>query len=149
MGKLQRPATLKEFVIQSLLAWRDTAATLVDHEDEAPTLLRRPDSEPPVARDTLTSYVFDLGVVPRVASSPSDSEILRDTLPAPPPVAALALPSRPARAPRRAPKPLPARPARRAPTPAAAAATASPGTHVLRLVLFALVVLALLASARS
>lgn len=91
MAKLQRPATLKEFVIQSLLGWRDPDPTLVDREDDSPTaLLRRaPSSAPPPAptpRDTLSSYVFDLRVVPRVASSPSDPELARDTLPSPPPV---------------------------------------------------------------
>jgi hypothetical protein len=46
MGQLQRPSTVKEFVIQSLLAWREPAATIVDHDDEEPTLpLRRPDAE--------------------------------------------------------------------------------------------------------
>ncbi len=48
MAQLQRPSTVKEFVIQSLLAWREPAATIVDHEDEEPTLpLRRADTEPP------------------------------------------------------------------------------------------------------
>jgi hypothetical protein len=45
MAQMQRPATLREFVIQSLLACREPAATLVDHDDEEPTLpLRRPQS---------------------------------------------------------------------------------------------------------
>jgi hypothetical protein len=155
MGKLQRPATLKEFVIQSLLGWRDTAATLVDHDDEAPTLLRGTvATDPPAARDTLTSYVFDLRVVPRVASIPADDEIERDTLPSPPPIAmaipspvAMVLPSPPARVARRAhahkPSPPPAR------LQAAPAATSATGATLVRFILFALVVLALLASARS
>jgi hypothetical protein len=46
MAQLQRPSTVKEFVIQSLLAWREPAATIVDHDDEDPTLpLRRPETE--------------------------------------------------------------------------------------------------------
>jgi|HubBroStandDraft_2_1064218.scaffolds.fasta_scaffold1601638_1 hypothetical protein len=45
MALLQRPSTIKEFVIQSLLAWREPAATLVDYDDEEPTLpQRRPDA---------------------------------------------------------------------------------------------------------
>ena len=39
MPALQRPATLKEFVIQSLLVWREPAVTIVDREDEMPTRL--------------------------------------------------------------------------------------------------------------
>ena len=59
MSPLQRPATLKEFVIQSLLRWREPAATLVDHDDEDPTAqLERPDSAD-FSRD---SYAFDLNV---------------------------------------------------------------------------------------
>jgi hypothetical protein len=43
MARIQRPATLKEIVIHSLLAWREPAATIVDNDDEEPTLqLRRP-----------------------------------------------------------------------------------------------------------
>jgi hypothetical protein len=43
MNQLQRPPTLKEFVIHSLLVWRERD-TLVDHEEEAPTgQLHRPD----------------------------------------------------------------------------------------------------------
>lgn len=153
MGKLQRPATLKEFVIQSLLGWRDTAATLVDRDDESPTLLHsRPDSDAPPARDTLTSHVFDLCVVPCVASSPShpellhDPELLRDTLPAPPPIV-MAFQSPPAPVVRR---PEARRAQRRATRRAAALAAApAPGAAFARFVLVALVVLAVLASARS
>jgi hypothetical protein len=43
MNQLQRPPTLKEFVIHSLLVWRDRD-TLVDRDEEAPTgQLPRPD----------------------------------------------------------------------------------------------------------
>jgi hypothetical protein len=50
MAQLQRPSTVKEFVIQSLLAWREPAATIVDHEDEEPTMpMRRPETEGPRA----------------------------------------------------------------------------------------------------
>jgi len=47
MTPLQRPATLKELVIHSLLRWRDRD-TLVDGDDDEPTRqLRRPDSDAP------------------------------------------------------------------------------------------------------
>jgi hypothetical protein len=60
---LQRPLTRKEFIIQSLLTWREPWATLVDAEEEEPTVpLRRPDSEAP--RPAIDSFVFDLTVVP-------------------------------------------------------------------------------------
>jgi hypothetical protein len=50
MAQLQRPSTVKEFVIQSLLAWREPAATIVDHDDEEPTMpMRRPETEGPRA----------------------------------------------------------------------------------------------------
>ncbi len=68
MNKLQRPPTLKEFVIHSLLRWRDRD-TLVDPEEEEPTtLLRRPDRDAPPAdppRASRPSFAFDLSVVPR------------------------------------------------------------------------------------
>ena len=68
MATLGRPATLKEFVIHSLLVWRDRD-TLVDHDDEEPTRqLRRPDSDRPAGR---RSEVFDLSFVPRASSVPS------------------------------------------------------------------------------
>ena len=68
MAQLQRPATLKEFIIHSLLVWRDRD-TLVDGDDEEPTRqLQRPDRDRPAMtpppRASLTSYVFDLDVVP-------------------------------------------------------------------------------------
>jgi hypothetical protein len=60
---LQRPLTRKEFIIQSLLTWREPAATLVDTDDQEPTLrMRRPDREP--SRPSTPSCVFDLTVVP-------------------------------------------------------------------------------------
>ena len=60
---LQRPLTRKEFVIQSLLTWREPWATLVDAEEEDLTVpLTRPESEPP--RPATDSCVFDLTVVP-------------------------------------------------------------------------------------
>jgi hypothetical protein len=46
MVRLQRPKTLREFIIQSLLTSRGPLPTLVDGEDEEPTtVLRRPDAE--------------------------------------------------------------------------------------------------------
>jgi hypothetical protein len=133
MVRLQRPATLKEFVIQSILAWRGPEATRVDRDDEAPTtaLSRAESNAPPpaAARDTLGSCVFDLSVIPRLPSSPSDAEILRDTLPVPPPVVLGASPAR---------RPEPTAESR-SPAPAA-------GGRVARAILLALVVLAALAS---
>jgi hypothetical protein len=74
MRQLQRPATLKEFVIHSLLAWRERD-TLVDTDDEEPTaLLRRPDSDAPPPDPPRSSFVFDLSVVPHGASRPSLAE---------------------------------------------------------------------------
>ncbi|MGD0528029.1 MAG: hypothetical protein ABSE49_23045 [Polyangiaceae bacterium] len=75
MAQLQRPATLKEFLIHSLLVWRDRD-TLVDGDDEEPTRqLQRPDRDRPAVmpppRASLTSYVFDLNVVPRLITSPA------------------------------------------------------------------------------
>jgi len=65
MTPLQRPATLKELVIHSLLRWRDRD-TLVDRDDEEPTRqLVRPDSDAP-PRPAHSSHVFDLSVVPRL-----------------------------------------------------------------------------------
>ena len=64
---LQRPLTRKEFVIQSLLAWREPWATLVDAgETEDPTRpMRRPEVETPRPRsDSQDSAVFDLTVIP-------------------------------------------------------------------------------------
>ncbi|HEY3821172.1 MAG TPA: hypothetical protein VGL81_28600 [Polyangiaceae bacterium] len=80
MAQLQRPATLREFLIHSLLVWRDRD-TLVDRDDDEPTTqLRRPDSDAPPAespRSSRASFVFDLSAVPRGDSRP--------TLPAPAP----------------------------------------------------------------
>jgi hypothetical protein len=75
MAQLQRPATLKEFLIHSLLVGRDRD-TLVDGDDEEPTRqLQRPDCDRPARmpppRASLTSYVFDLHVVPRILASPA------------------------------------------------------------------------------
>jgi hypothetical protein len=90
MGALQRPPTIKEFVIRSILARREPAPTLVDREDESPTgVLAREvlDAELPPARASQASVVFDLFGERRIASSPSfaDGELVRDTLPSPPP----------------------------------------------------------------
>lgn len=64
---LQRPLTRKEFVIQSLLAWREPWATLVDAEvrpeEEDPTMpMEHP--EPDAPRPPSPSLVFDLTFVP-------------------------------------------------------------------------------------
>lgn len=66
---LQRPPTIREFVIQSILGRRETADTLVDREDEAPTgvLEREPELEEPLyppLRPSQDSIVFDLGSPP-------------------------------------------------------------------------------------
>ena len=79
MCALQRPPTIREFVIRSILGAREPAPTLVDREDEAPTaVLSRgafEDELPPV-RASQASIVFDLS---------GGSELVRDTLPSPPP----------------------------------------------------------------
>jgi hypothetical protein len=71
MAQLQRPLTRKEFVIQSLLSWREPWATLVDADDEEPTMqLERPTAQDDEAPSTdRASNVFDLTVVPRVPST--------------------------------------------------------------------------------
>ena len=72
MAQLQRPLTRKEFVIQSLLAWREPWATLVDADDEEPTMqLPRPDGDAESAGRS--SSVFDLTIVPCVA--PTDPDV--------------------------------------------------------------------------
>ena len=62
MAKLQRPPTLKEIVMRSLLAWREPADTIVDEEDDRPTEIPDPAED---ARPTLVSVVFDLCNPPR------------------------------------------------------------------------------------
>jgi len=57
---LQRPPTIKEFVIHSILG-RDVADTLVDPEERASDA----DLMPPPPRPSQDSVVFDLGVPPR------------------------------------------------------------------------------------
>jgi hypothetical protein len=99
MAQLGRPPTIKEFLIQSILGWREPAPTLVDpHEFEEPppptgALPRQAVQEAvleeealPPPRGSQASIVFDLAV-PRTGSHPSfaDGELQRDTLPSPPP----------------------------------------------------------------
>jgi hypothetical protein len=79
MCALQRPPTIREFVIRSILGAREPAPTLVDRDDEAPTaVLPREafEDELPPARASQASVVFDLF---------ADRELVRDTLPSPPP----------------------------------------------------------------
>jgi hypothetical protein len=57
---LQRPPTIKEFVIQSILG-RDVADTLVDPEERASDV----DLVPPPPRPSQDSIVFDLLTPPR------------------------------------------------------------------------------------
>jgi hypothetical protein len=66
---LQRPPTIKEFVIHSILGWREAADTLVD--DEPPSGAIEPESEPervtmlpPAPRPSQDSIVFDLASPP-------------------------------------------------------------------------------------
>jgi hypothetical protein len=80
MAQLGRPPTAKEFVIQSILGWREPAPTLVDIPVEMEEEVL------PAPRTTEVSIVFDLAA-PRTGSHPSfaDGELQRDTLPSPPP----------------------------------------------------------------
>jgi hypothetical protein len=80
MAKLQRPPTLKEIVMRSLLQWREPADTLVDpHEGPDADLdldgrtTEVPTCEPPTPsmRDTLTSAIFDLFTPPRTQAKSS------------------------------------------------------------------------------
>jgi hypothetical protein len=67
---LQRPPTIKEFVIRSILGWREAADTIVDCDDEAPTAVlgrdepveeRVTEVDPmPPPRASQDSIVFDL-----------------------------------------------------------------------------------------
>lgn len=68
MAKLQRPPTLKEIVMRSLLAWREPADTIVDDENDRPTEI--PET-PEDARPTLVSVVFDLCNPPRAEAKSS------------------------------------------------------------------------------
>jgi hypothetical protein len=65
MPALQRPTTLKEFVIQSLLVWREPAVTIVDRDDEMPTrLLQRTEVKEPsshLAHAILLAFVVLVG----------------------------------------------------------------------------------------
>jgi hypothetical protein len=73
MATLQRPPTLREFVIHSLLRWRERD-TLVDRDDEEPTRqLKRPESDPPPRepRGSRTSIVFDLSAAAALPLRPS------------------------------------------------------------------------------
>lgn len=69
MARLQRPPTLKEIVMRSLLQWREPADTLVDDElDVRTTEVPAPpswDMPAPSPRDTVPSVVFDLFAPPR------------------------------------------------------------------------------------
>ena len=66
MGPFQRPPTLKEIVIQSLLRWRDAADTVVDSDEELQSTVVDPEDrvteiDPfPAPRPTQDSVVFDL-----------------------------------------------------------------------------------------
>ncbi len=66
MARLQRPPTLKEIVMRSLLQWREPADTLVDDEEDLDARTTEVpqaapwDMPPPAARDTVPSVVFDL-----------------------------------------------------------------------------------------
>ncbi len=81
MAKLQRPPTLKEIVMRSLLQWREPSDTLVDPGegpdadlglDGRTTEVPTPWGEsPPSARDTLTSAIFDLFAPPRAQAKSS------------------------------------------------------------------------------
>lgn len=56
---LQRPPTIKEFVIQSILGWgREVADTIVDPVEEGRTT--EVDPLPPAPRPSQDSIVFDL-----------------------------------------------------------------------------------------
>jgi hypothetical protein len=65
---LQRPPTLKEIVMRSLLGWREPADTIVDAEDERTTEIPSLPEEP---RPTLISVVFDLCGPPRAEAKSS------------------------------------------------------------------------------
>jgi hypothetical protein len=73
MARLQRPPTLKEIVMRSLLQWREPADTLVDDEIDARTteVPTPPPWDMPASRDTLPSVVFDLFAPPRAEAKSS------------------------------------------------------------------------------
>jgi hypothetical protein len=58
---LQRPPTIKEFVIHSILGGRDVADTIVDPEERTTDV----DPIPPPPRPSQDSIVFDLMTPPR------------------------------------------------------------------------------------
>ena len=58
---LQRPPTIKEFVIHSILGSREVHDTLVDPEERASQV----DLLPPPPRPSQDSIVFDLQTPPR------------------------------------------------------------------------------------
>ena len=63
MGTLQRPPTIKEFVIRSILGWRDAADTIVDPEEVgSPEVIDRVTEVDPLppARASLDAIIFDL-----------------------------------------------------------------------------------------
>jgi hypothetical protein len=64
MARLQRPPTLKEIVMRSLLEWREPADTLVDEQDLDDRTTEIPaqpwEMPPPPVRSSLPSAVFDL-----------------------------------------------------------------------------------------
>ncbi|MGH7296901.1 MAG: hypothetical protein ACRELB_18320 [Polyangiaceae bacterium] len=73
MARLQRPPSLKEIVMRSLLDWRTPADTLVDDDDGRTTEVPcAPWDEPaPSPRDTLVSVVFDLSTPARAHAKSS------------------------------------------------------------------------------